>query len=64
MRAARDAVYHTLMRRMAPDHKFSTQAKLVAEVSDGALMVVGGWSPQRCSLLLSPLPPPSLLFSL
>ena len=32
MRAKRDVVYHTLLKRMAPDHKFSTQAKLVSEV--------------------------------
>ncbi len=31
MRAKRDVVYHTLLKRMAPDHKFSTQAKLVSE---------------------------------
>ncbi|KAJ9526810.1 hypothetical protein QJQ45_017448, partial [Haematococcus lacustris] len=28
MRAQRDVVYHTLLRRMSPEHKFATQAKL------------------------------------
>ena len=32
MRSKRDFVYHTLLKRMAPEHKFSTQAKLVSEV--------------------------------
>ncbi|GFH23396.1 Cnd1 domain-containing protein, partial [Haematococcus lacustris] len=40
-RAQRDVVYHTLLRRMSPEHKFATQAKLVAEVlgavADGLL---------------------------
>lgn len=32
-RAKRDHVYKTLLKRMAPEHKFSTQAKIVSEVS-------------------------------
>ena len=36
MRAKRDVVYHTLLKRMAPEHKFSTQAKLVSEVDTGS----------------------------
>jgi condensin-2 complex subunit D3 len=40
-RAHRDLIYSALLRRMAPEHKFSTQAKLCAEVlagvADGAL---------------------------
>ncbi|KAF5842057.1 non-SMC mitotic condensation complex subunit 1-domain-containing protein [Dunaliella salina] len=41
IRAQRDTIYFTLLRRMSPEHKFATQAKLVAEVlgavADGLL---------------------------
>ncbi|KAG2425453.1 hypothetical protein HXX76_013663 [Chlamydomonas incerta] len=46
MRAKRDIIYTTLLRRMSPEHRFAAAAKLVAEVLggvvDGLLPLTGG----------------------
>eukprot|EP00798_Chlamydomonas_sp_ICE-L_P019509 gene19509-26180_t len=48
--ARRDTIYHTLLRRMSPEHKFSSQAKLVAEVLGG--VADGGLPLEECSEVL------------
>ncbi|KAG2440678.1 hypothetical protein HYH02_010257 [Chlamydomonas schloesseri] len=46
MRAKRDIIYTSLLRRMSPEHRFAASAKLVAEVLggvvDGLLPLTGG----------------------